>query len=201
MSYVKQTWVNYETRVDAEHLNHMEDGIASKQDAFTVGEGLQMDGDVLGVVPEGKFETVAETTLEEDVAYYTWAQDVEYKKLLIKLEQPPVDGYETATNKASYIWLGEVINQNTIAVRIGELPHSTYTMYTSVSLECKNGRLFCDADTSRNIMSNNAVAYTSSFLNNGMVECDSIKKITIGNINGTLYAGLKIKIEGVRADA
>lgn len=33
MSYVKQTWVDYETRVDAEHLNHIEDGIEANDAA------------------------------------------------------------------------------------------------------------------------------------------------------------------------
>lgn len=34
MSYVKQTWVDKETPVDAEHLNHMEDGISENAEAI-----------------------------------------------------------------------------------------------------------------------------------------------------------------------
>lgn len=34
MSYVKQTWVDRETPVDAEHLNHMEDGISENAEAI-----------------------------------------------------------------------------------------------------------------------------------------------------------------------
>lgn len=47
-------------------ITDLQGQINGKADAFQVGPGLQMDGDVLGVKPEGNYELIETITLEED---------------------------------------------------------------------------------------------------------------------------------------
>lgn len=47
MAYTKQTWINLPnktTPINAERLNHIEDGIYNKQDKLTAGSNIQING-------------------------------------------------------------------------------------------------------------------------------------------------------------
>lgn len=163
-----------------------------------VGKGLQMDGDVLAAKVEGEYELIETITMEEDVKSYTWSQDQGYKKILIFIETPIVAEYTANPDNLIFICVGEKINYNKVAVRLGEVVSAKYIGFAMVHLKCCNGRIFGDGAFARNSMSNVGV-YNTTPNSLGYILCDEIKQITIGHVNGTLYADTKITIWGVQA--
>lgn len=162
-----------------------------------IGEGLQMDGEKVRV-REGIYELIETITLEEDVKFYTWSQDQGYKKILIFIETPIVAEYTANPDNLIFICVGEKIDYNKVAVRLGEVVSAKYIGFAMVHVECCNGRIFGDGAFARNSMSNIGV-YNTTPNSLGYILCDEIKQITIGHVNGTLYADTKITIWGVRA--
>lgn len=81
MSYVKQSFVNNQTRLKAEHLNHIEDGIAANEKyANLKGKKLSILGDSIttyrGYIPTG-YETYYPTSDVTSVDLTWWKQLVD----------------------------------------------------------------------------------------------------------------------------
>lgn len=163
-------------------------------EAFKVGDGLQMTGDVLGVKPEGVYELIGTITVEEEVAIIS-ADTTGYVKVKLWLEVPS-DGND---NPGIF-----VVNSDAM-VYCGTMKEKGRTHQFSIEYVNRNGMVFLGnyggggIGESALMYGNDLVPYPRAVRGNTV---DAINSIKVRMLHDGLYpVGTKIKIWGVRADA
>ena len=167
-----------------------------KADKFTVGEGLQMDGDVLSVVQDGKYELIEIFTADEDMVLkrteHPDGTPYMLSALALVLKKPADLVISSSINHNAVTNTGRTINYYTA----GESKTSELYQYMEAYLEHglwrKRRRYMWD--------SRNNMLYTQENSAEFMVaeQGEYIKEITSTK---ALPAGLVVEIWGVRANA
>lgn len=179
-------WTDAEQKAARERMGAAE--------AFEVGDGLQMTGDVLGVKPEGVYELIETITLEEEVAIIS-ADTTGYVKVKLWLEVPS-DGND---NPGVF-----VVNSDATAY-CGKMKDKDRTHQFSIEYVNRNGMVFLGSyggggtGESTLMYPGDVIPYPRALKGNTV---DAINSIDVRMLYDGFYpVGTKIKIWGVRADA
>lgn len=156
-----------------------------------VGDGLQMTGDVLGVVPDGDFELITEYEVKESVNKIV-LDDFFLKEALITIYIPQSDSTNVL---AGNIYAKDA--NTSLYFSVSDAQHTAGGRYTKIYCEARNGllRLYATNPTPKEAdsSSSKAMGYLKrdGYIRRISPFMGSSKPFTIGTI---------IKIEGVRAN-
>lgn len=174
MSYVKQTWVDNVTPLNAEHMNHIEDGISKS-------------------VFNGGMTQIVDTTLSAAVANVTFADIGQCQRVFVHVtipaSTPTIDVYITAAQ-----------NRDTRKrLTTANVAQHTAASYVCSTAYISNGRIYgfgINRTTSDPLTSINATGSFSQIGWNaiGAMEAQHIGYIEIGS---SLPANTRIQIWGV----
>lgn len=146
MAYTKQTWVNGETPLDADHLNHVEAGIASMADelALFVGRDLHSSGRLVGAEMIAGSSIHVGSTAEAIVhtgknLYDVGAERSAYLRY---------DGFKAADPDTQILTIAVASGGSALAIRDTPIPVQAGDTFT-MTIDCLNN----DVNVSRPLLS------------------------------------------------
>lgn len=157
-----------------------------------VGEGLQINGEVLGVKPSNKAELIDTITIEEDTNYFRVDTEPDgtpyaFTDLVVRIKAPPA---ENIGNWLLYPFRGD---NYAISITLPGFPNASQTYYGMFVCSIKNGLMTMYAwrgpyDTVFNVSQTTKVS-----------SVNDIFRIVVIRTGFYMPAGTVIEIEGVRA--
>lgn len=162
-----------------------------------VGDGLQMDGEKLGVVPEGNFELIETIVLEEETAKIIRnkkpsGEDYNFSELVISVVDAPYD-----SPNGNNAWRLTLNNDETFYTDL-PIPQSVYKAYAAYSIQIRKGRVFIQRGASLSYEGLTNVSFNTPSTACGARSAKRITKIDIQIYGKNMRTGTKIEIFGAR---
>ena len=187
MAYEKQTWVDNETPLDAEHMNHIEEGISELSGEYELIEEINITEDIGRVIrtsePDGTMYN-----LKQAYVVFTSPEYTENRRVYIAIGSTDSTDVWFVDDRLLYFYHTEMINKTGLT-----------TLARLINDHGKYLTLITDPAKIPNIINVKVATYMRSLDTETSNNIKAIRIFANGNETNLIPTGTKIEIWGVRS--